>query len=76
MAAVLGLTAHGAGEVVEALEAGASFEADVVPGAGAVVVGVEEVLDVREVPVDAESLPLEERGVGCRALLQALDVVL
>lgn len=78
---VVGLIAHGAGEVVEALEAGASFEADVFPGAGAVVVGVEEVVEVPEVFGDAEHqvagpLGLEERAVGCQALLELLDVVL
>lgn len=78
---VVGLVAHGAGEVVEVLEAGASFEADVVPGAGTVVVGVEEVLDVPEVPADVEQevagpSALEERAVGWQALLQVVLVML
>lgn len=41
---VVGLIACDAGEVVEALEADASFEADFVPGAEAVVVDEDEVL--------------------------------
>ena len=71
---VPGLTAQGAGEVLEALEAEASFEADVVPGAGAVVVGAEEVLDAPKVYLDveqqlAEPLALEERAAVCQASL-------
>ena len=77
----VGLTGRGAGEVVEALEAGASLEADVVPGAGAVVVGAEEVLDVPEVFVEGEReaagpWALGERAVGGQALVELLDVVL
>ena len=65
---------------VHVLEAGASFKADVVPGAGAVVVGTEEVMDAAEVLVDAEQpvagpLPFEARPVGWQALLELLDVV-
>lgn len=79
MVGAVGLIAHGAGEVVEALERGAKFEADVVPGAGAVVVGVEEVVDAPEVFVDGERavagpLSLGERAVGCEALLELLAV--
>lgn len=78
---VAGLIGHGAGEVVQVLEAEASFEADVVPGAGAVVVGAQEVLDVSEVFVDGEQRvagPLfrEERGVVRQAVVEALDAVL
>lgn len=78
---VAGLIARGAGEVVQALEAEASFEADVVPGAGAVVVGAQEVLDASEVFVDGEQgvagpLSREERGVVRQAVLEALDAVL
>lgn len=78
---VAGLIGHGAGEVVQVLEAEASFEADVVPGAGAVVVGAQEVLDVSEVFVDGEQraarpLSREERGVVRQAVLEALDAVL
>lgn len=78
---VVGLFAHGAGEVVEVLEAGASFEADVFPGAGAVVVGAEEVLDASEVFVEVDEefagpLSLEERAVVCQALAELLAVVL
>ena len=78
---VAGLMAHGAGEVVQALEAEASFKADVVPGAGAVVVGAQEVLDVSEVLVDGEQwvagpLSREERGVVWQAVLEVLDAVL
>lgn len=50
-----------------------------VPGAGAVVVGVEEALDVPEVLVDGEqrvAWSLEERGVVGEALLEVVDVVL
>lgn len=66
---VIGLFARGASEVVELLEAGARLESDVVPGAGAVFVGVEEFLDAREVLVDAEQQvagpsALEEHAVG------------
>lgn len=78
---VAGLIGHGAGEVVQVLEAEASLEADVVPGAGAVVVGEQEVLDVSEVFVDGEQrvagpLSREERGVVRQAVLEALDAVL
>lgn len=71
---VSGLIAGGAGEVVQVLEAEASFEADVVPGAGAVVVGAQEVLDVSEVFVDGDErvagrLSREERGVVRQAVL-------
>lgn len=81
MVGVAGLIAQGAGEVLEALEAEASFEADVVPGAGAVVVGAEEVVDAPEVSLDveqqlAEPLALEERAAGCQASLELLAVVL
>lgn len=75
------LLAHGAGEAVDALEAGVSLEADVVPGAGAVGVVLEEVLDAAEVLVDAEvkvagPSPVEARGVGWEAALEVVDVVL
>lgn len=75
------LLAHGAGEAVDALEAGVSLEADVVPCAGAVGVVLEEVLDAAEVLVDAEvkvagPSPVEARGVGWEAALEVVDVVL
>lgn len=69
---VVVLIAHGAGEVAEVLEAGASFEADVVPGAGAVVVGAEEVVEAAEVFVDVEPEALGERRVGWHASLEVL----
>jgi len=77
----VGLVVVGACEVVVVLEGDASFEEDVVPGAGGVVVGAEEVLDVPEVFVEAEHevagrLVLGERGVVCEALLELVDVVL
>lgn len=77
----VGLVGRGAGEVVEALEAGASLEADVVPGAGAVVLGAEEVLDVPEVFVEGEGeaagpWALGERAVGGQALVELVDAVL
>lgn len=43
-------------EHVHALEADVIFEADVIPGAGPVVVGTEEVLSVPKVFVDPEQL--------------------
>lgn len=50
-----------------------------VPGAGAVVVGMEEEVDVPEVLVDGEqrvAWSFEERGVVVAALLEVVDVVL
>lgn len=74
------LALHPPYQRVQALEAGMSLEADVVPRAGAVVVFLEEVLDAPEVLVDAEvkvagPSPVEARGVGWEAALEVVDVV-
>jgi len=63
------------------LEGDASFEEDVVPGTGAVVVDAEEVLDVPEVFVEVEQpiagpLPFEERAFCCQTFLQVMHEVL